>query len=213
MEYSYKKEHIILKYSIFYGTILLMEKESTIRELKRRIKELEQESVNRKIAEDLLSKERAYLDQLFENAQEAIVMCDNYGKVLRVNSEFTQSFGYTNEEATGKEIDHLIASEELLKDAADITNHVTDGHRVALEAKRITGAGVMKREPSILQTGFQREKNTLLREISTDGRTRPGIKRSRPMRTFWSFTLKTLEETTIWLLSTAVNGQKSTLYY
>jgi PAS domain-containing protein len=33
-----------------------------------------------------------YLDQLFENAQEAIVMTDNKGRVLRVNSEFNRLF-------------------------------------------------------------------------------------------------------------------------
>jgi PAS domain S-box-containing protein len=115
---------------------MMMEKEPTIKELKRRIKELEQESVNRKIAEDLLSRERAYLDQLFETAQEAIVMCDNYGKVLRVNPEFTKAFGYINDEAAGRDIDGLIASQELVQDATEITHHVTEGNRVALEAQR-----------------------------------------------------------------------------
>jgi len=39
-----------------------------------------------------------YLDQLFENAQEAIVMTNNQGRVLRVNSEFERLFGFPRDE-------------------------------------------------------------------------------------------------------------------
>ncbi len=43
--------------------------------------------------ENAFVAEHSYLNELFENAQEAIVVADKDGLVLRINGEFTRLFG------------------------------------------------------------------------------------------------------------------------
>ena len=97
----------------------------------------------RKRTEEELQAREAYLDQLFESAQEAIVMADNKGRALRINQEFTGLFGYTQEEAVGKVLDELIAPKKLQKSATLITEKVTKGERTAFEAIRCRRDGQM----------------------------------------------------------------------
>ena len=105
-------------------------------ELKAANKELQQEILERKLAEEAVQTEKAYIDQLFESAQEAIVMTDNDGQVLRVNSEFTRLFGYTSDEAVGQLIDDLVSSGGLKKEAISYTKRLSEGRRVAFESVR-----------------------------------------------------------------------------
>lgn len=97
----------------------------------------------RKRAEEELLAREAYLDQLFESAQEAIVMADNKGKALRINQEFTRLFGYTQKEAAGKVLDELIVPKKLQKSATLITEKVAKGERTAFEAIRCRKDGRM----------------------------------------------------------------------
>ena len=78
----------------------------------------------------------AYFEGLFENAPEAIALVDNRSIVLRVNSEFTNIFGYTNDELLGKCIDHILAPDDLRQEAVDITEKVATGTRVDAESVR-----------------------------------------------------------------------------
>ncbi len=80
--------------------------------------------------------EKAYLDQLFESALEAIVITDKQGTIKRVNRHFTDIFGYAREEVLGKNIDQLIAPSEDTYPAIAITEKVTSGHSVAFETMR-----------------------------------------------------------------------------
>jgi two-component system cell cycle sensor histidine kinase/response regulator CckA len=91
----------------------------------------------RKKSEEALSVEKAYFEQLFESAPEAIVIADNDGRFLRVNSEFTRMFGYTREEAIGQLVDELIAPEELFEQALSLTRDVTSGNLVSVETIRL----------------------------------------------------------------------------
>src|SRR5208282_5240875 len=54
------------------------------------------------------SVEKAYFEQLIENAPEAISIIDREVRIVRVNGEFTRLFGYTAVEAAGKRLDELI---------------------------------------------------------------------------------------------------------
>ncbi|MDH5466825.1 MAG: PAS domain S-box protein [Candidatus Aminicenantes bacterium] len=90
----------------------------------------------RKRAEEALQAREAYLDQLFESAQEAIVMSDSDGKALRINEEFTRVFGYTKEEAAGRRVDELIVPENLQQEALSITRSVSKGEKIAMETVR-----------------------------------------------------------------------------
>ena len=83
-----------------------------------------------------LQVEKAYFERLFESAPEAIVLVDNDSRVLKANSEFTKVFGYSREEVLGKDIDKLVAPEELREEAAFLTKKTTDTGMVSLETVR-----------------------------------------------------------------------------
>jgi len=106
------------------------------RELAKINKELENEVSVRKQTEKKLRTEKAYIDQLFESAQEAIVMTDKDGRMLRVNSEFIRLFGYTIDEVLGSSLDDLIAPQEYYDNAVSVTKKVSEGEKVAFEAVR-----------------------------------------------------------------------------
>lgn len=83
-----------------------------------------------------LALKTAYLDQLIENAPEAVVIVNNTDNVLRINSEFTRMFGYNAHEALGKDINSLIVPEELSDLATFISNRVTEGQKANIESLR-----------------------------------------------------------------------------
>ena len=89
-----------------------------------------------KEAEQAFLREKAFLEQLVESAPEAIVLSDNDGRILRVNSEFEKVFGYTAEETIGRQIDDLVAPADLRDEAEKITTAVSQGRRFALETVR-----------------------------------------------------------------------------
>ncbi len=89
-----------------------------------------------KFAEKKLKIEKAYLDQLFESAQEAIVLTENDGRVNRANKDFYRLFGYSPNEVIGKNIDELVAPEENFKSAATVTQNAAAGKNIAIETKR-----------------------------------------------------------------------------
>ena len=86
--------------------------------------------------EKKLQIERAYVDQLFESAQEAIVLADKQGHVLRVNSEFTRLFGYAKDEIIGQHIDTLVAPSDAQDQALFITQRTIRGEKLRLETVR-----------------------------------------------------------------------------
>ncbi len=80
--------------------------------------------------------EKAYLDQLFESAQEAIVLSENNGCIIRANQAFYRLFGYSPEEVIGENIDNLVTKEENLESAVIITQNAAAGKNIAIETKR-----------------------------------------------------------------------------
>lgn len=96
---------------------------------------------DRKKAEEKLRLEKAHLDQLFESAQEGIVMTDMEGKILRVNSEFSSMFGYDQEEFLKKQVDELLVPEKELDSGVSLTMRVARGENVNFEAVRLRKDG------------------------------------------------------------------------
>ena len=90
----------------------------------------------RKKAEEELHVEKTYLEELFNSAPEAIILHDNNDIVVNVNDEFTRMFGYSREEAIGKPINDLVASEEFKEHAAANSYKVTHGQRTDNDSKR-----------------------------------------------------------------------------
>ncbi|MDT4967638.1 MAG: hypothetical protein QOJ64_2375 [Acidobacteriota bacterium] len=85
---------------------------------------------------DRLQKQRALLDELFEQAPQAIVLMSRDYRIVRVNREFTQLFGYSPEDALGKLLRELIVpedSEEVVANSSEIPERA---ERVEAEAVR-----------------------------------------------------------------------------
>ncbi len=91
-------------------------------------------------AEKGLLQEKAYFEQLFNNAPEAIVVTDNSHTIQRINNAFKDIFGY-NEDVLGKNINTLLASHDLLAEANNISAKVEVGHTILRETKRKTSDG------------------------------------------------------------------------
>ena len=70
-------------------------------------------------AANSLDVEKAYLEQIVENAPEAISILDLDLRILRINGEFTRLFGFTAEEAYERVIDALIAAGPLRGNGLD----------------------------------------------------------------------------------------------
>ena len=86
--------------------------------------------------EEELHIEKTYLEALFNSAPEAIVLHDHNDIVVNVNDEFTKMFGYSREEAIGKPINDLVASEEFKEHAAANSYMVIHGQRTDGDSKR-----------------------------------------------------------------------------
>jgi diguanylate cyclase (GGDEF)-like protein/PAS domain S-box-containing protein len=80
-----------------------------------------------------------YFRSLFENSPIAIVTIDNQQRVTNCNSAFETLFGYTLQEAINKDLDYLIASEEVYQDALNLTQSV-------LNWEKISSTGLRKRK-------------------------------------------------------------------
>ena len=59
-----------------------------------------------------LQRQRVLLDHLFEQAPQAVSLLTMEGRVVRVNREFSEVFGYTAQEAIGRHIQELIEPED-----------------------------------------------------------------------------------------------------
>lgn len=105
----------------------------------------------RKKMERDLEVQKAYFEQLFENAPEAIALVDPGDVVLRVNKGFIAMFGYTADEAVGSEIQELIVPASERRDSVVLTTQVALGENVNLEAIRLRKDGTML-NASILAT-------------------------------------------------------------
>ncbi len=93
-------------------------------------------TIEKKRSESALQVEKAYFKELFDNSPEAIAIVDNSSKILNVNKEFTQLFGYSKKESVNKSIEELISTPELKSEALHLTNRITEGKTVKIETKR-----------------------------------------------------------------------------
>jgi len=90
-------------------------------------------SAARRVAE---AKQKVHLDELFEQAPEAILLVDGKDRVLRVNREFSRIFGYEREEAVGRFSMDLIVPREHREQARQSRQRLAHGESINLEAVR-----------------------------------------------------------------------------
>jgi PAS domain S-box-containing protein len=85
---------------------------------------------------DRLQEQRALLDELFEQAPQAVALLGVDDRVVRVNREFTRLFGHTATEALGHPLTELIVPDELRDEYRRYAELVAQGHRVDVELVR-----------------------------------------------------------------------------
>jgi PAS domain S-box-containing protein len=90
----------------------------------------------RKIATERLETQTALLDQLFQSVAEATVLLDLDDRVLRVNTEFSRMFGYTDAQARGLGINDLIVPAEKIQEAAGLSSDLARGQMCNAESVR-----------------------------------------------------------------------------
>ena len=93
-------------------------------------------AVDNALREEELRRQKAHFERLFELAPEAIVLRDLENRVLRANREFTELFGYTVEEALGRNINDLILPEGSLEESEALRLALKCGERVDAELIR-----------------------------------------------------------------------------
>jgi len=80
--------------------------------------------------------EKAYFEQIIENAPEAISIVDEDLRILRVNGEFTRLFGFTAAEAAGRRLDQLIVPPDRYSETAWIAESIKTKSKLTLETRR-----------------------------------------------------------------------------
>ncbi len=91
---------------------------------------------SKKEAERELELQRDCFTQLFQNSPEAICMLDNEDRFMDVNSAFEKQFGYEKGELINKYVNDMIVRQELLNEAAAISNSAMTGSIVEKETIR-----------------------------------------------------------------------------
>lgn len=98
--------------------------------------------------EQELAIQKAYADQLLDKAPEAIVVMDHEMRVLRVNPEFTRTFGYSAEESEGRCLDDLIVPPSRKEEGLKVGQAALSGNTVEIESERC------RKDGTVLQTSL-----------------------------------------------------------
>jgi len=85
---------------------------------------------------NIFQEQMAYMEALFENSPEAIVLLDNEERILKVNNEFSHLFGYSKKEVLGKQLNPLIIPEEYMEEGENFTRMVKEGAKISAESIR-----------------------------------------------------------------------------
>ena len=89
-----------------------------------------------KRAQQEAQKRTSSLDELFEQAPEAMALLNTEARVLRVNREFTRMFGYERDEVLERRLEELIVPEELVESSRAYARLLKQGGRVEVETLR-----------------------------------------------------------------------------
>ena len=90
----------------------------------------------RKVAENEIQVQKAYLEELFQSAPEGIVVLNNSGSILRANREFLRMFGYSFDDIRGRSIDEVIVPEERRSEITELAKAINNGRPYSIETQR-----------------------------------------------------------------------------
>ena len=135
----------------------------------------------RKHAEDDLLVQKAYLEQLFDSAPEAIALLDHERCVVRVNREFQQLFGFEAAECVGRDI-AMIVPEDRRGESVFILDTLGRGRPVNIETTRCRKDGSvvhvsMLATPIALSRG-QTAMYLIFRDITEQKRAQEALRES-----------------------------------
>ena len=91
---------------------------------------------NLKRAEREVQTQTFHLDELFEQAPEAIAVLTTDDRIVRVNKEFSRMFGYEAGEVLGQPLNDLIVPEADHENSKQFTHQLKQGRQVEVEAVR-----------------------------------------------------------------------------
>jgi PAS domain S-box-containing protein len=116
-------------------------------------------------------KRTSYLDELVEQAPEAIAILSTDDLVIRVNKEFTRLFGYEPDELLYRPIYDFIIPGTLIESSMEFTRQLKEGNRIEVETirRRKDGSPVhvsLLVVPIITAAGEQAANYAIYRDIT-----------------------------------------------
>jgi two-component system cell cycle sensor histidine kinase/response regulator CckA len=84
----------------------------------------------RKRSEEEVKKRQTYFESVLYSAPDAIVTLDASHRVLEWNIGAEQIFGYTRDEAVGKNLDDLVSGSDVINESKELTAQVLSGDKV-----------------------------------------------------------------------------------
>jgi PAS domain S-box-containing protein len=90
-----------------------------------------------------LSRQHAYLDGLLASAPVAISVVDGQGQVLGINPHFERLFGFTVQDAVGRDINTLIVPKSEIPKASQLDRRIRRGDTVVAEVERRRKGGTL----------------------------------------------------------------------
>ena len=94
-------------------------------------------------SEETLNTRRQYLEQLFQNSPDPLVITDASFRVQCVNQEFQRLFGYSPAQILGKSINQLIFPLDRAAEADWIIQCLERGESITLETQRLAKDGTL----------------------------------------------------------------------
>ncbi len=113
-----------------------MVKERT-QEIQKSHEELKREITEKIQAQDAFTQQRAYFVQLFENSPLAILLLDNEGKVIEVNSSFQRLFGHDSLQVKDHYNKYLVVPEDLMAEYETLFQNILLGKTITKETYRM----------------------------------------------------------------------------
>lgn len=88
------------------------------------------------LAQKEIEIQKSYLDQLFATSPEAITQIDDHERLVRVNREFLNLFGYEDHEVLGRSLDEIIIPEDKLDEFKSVRARLIAGDKLFHETVR-----------------------------------------------------------------------------
>ncbi|SDY80666.1 diguanylate cyclase [Tindallia californiensis] len=89
-----------------------------------------------KKAKAQVDEQRKFMETLFKNSSDGIVLFDHHHRVIDINDSFKNIFGYSIDEIKGKDVDDVVCNNESRGEAEKITEAVMDGENIVTEGIR-----------------------------------------------------------------------------